>query len=118
MSNRFLTKDELPAAFAEQARVWREQWRAWRAMENAPSVQVPDTLTPAEWDKAIANAPRHLQIVPKCDHCWHRLCRRRCAAGAASRERSSMAPICPRETGRRWLTPPPCAPSAPATARP
>ena len=28
MPNRFLTKDELPAAFAEQARVWREQWRA------------------------------------------------------------------------------------------
>ena len=28
MSNRVLTHDELPAAFAEQARVWREQWRA------------------------------------------------------------------------------------------
>jgi hypothetical protein len=44
MPNRFLTRDEWPAAFAEQARVWREQWRAMFDAQRAA-----------------------------CDHCWHRL---------------------------------------------
>ena len=44
MPNRVLTRDELPAACAEQARVWREQWRALTDHRRAT-----------------------------CDHCWHRL---------------------------------------------
>ena len=47
MPNRLLTKDEFPAACAEQARVWREQWA--EAMREAPSVP----------------------YRPMCHHCWH-----------------------------------------------
>ena len=40
-------------------------------MEQAPYVIVDETITPETWWTAIANAPRHLQLIPRCEHCWH-----------------------------------------------
>lgn len=40
-------------------------------MDTAPYVIVQDTIDRDTWWAAIANAPRHLQIVKACDHCWH-----------------------------------------------
>ena len=40
-------------------------------MEKAPFVIVQETIDTDTWWAAIANAPRHLQIVKACAHCWH-----------------------------------------------
>ena len=56
MSNRLLTKAEWPAAFEEQARVWRQQWRdaqchhCWHA--------------PRDWQQGTSQMP-----VPRLC-CW------------------------------------------------